>query len=355
MMEADNKFKIELLDHSKNPPGNDPVLGAFYKALFNLFESSGDFRSLIEEVKKHRSKLTGKHLINLLFRAYQYIKFLEDDLTYVNFTHEDDWLREFRSLSEKPEVISLYKKLLMEKSTNTTIYQRYAGPYVVLSRFFRGKEISVMDVGCGGNYGLTGIHLKEPFREIADNTKNKMIGSLLSVPIHFNHAMAIDIDHPEDPEVRRWRLSCSFYPKELHELENVLAFEKRIGQKNSVKFLQTDFLKLNGKLEKKFDVIIFCVMLYQHDSQKQTELLENAKRYLNPGGIIIVQDFASKHKQKPDSLDFETSWFGGQNSYRTFICSEKTNWHFKEVLRWSNGRCIEVFEGEDFELLINPT
>lgn len=340
----------ELLDLAHNPPGGDVVLGAFYTALVELIEKNHKIAKILMDVKRKRPEITYKHLSYLIFRAYQAVKFKEQNLSYRNLTNVSKWQQELSIICSN----SYFKSLLNTRSVTTTIYQRYAGPYAIISNLWDGQEFTIADLGCGGNYGLRGIELHEPFGSIEDLTPDKLFTKLLLKPIHLKLGLAIDKEDPDVASIKAWRLACSFYPQELNNLAAVEKFETRIKMSKMVKFIKADLLKFRNLPKESVDVIILSTTLYQLNLQDQLIVLEQAKKLLRPNGFIIVQDFAIKSLANPNHLDFNESWFGKSFSYRTFITGKKTAWKFLELFQWDNGRCQIVKAGEDFKSLKHP-
>lgn len=343
----DPSLLSELLDLAHNPPGADPVLGAFYKAIVEMVESGKLIAKILMEVKRKRPDITHKHLSYLLFRTYQAIKLAENDLSYKNFDQIMHWKKELNKYCAKS---GEFKKLLLTKTNSTTIYQRYAGPAAIIAHLYNGTGVAIADLGCGGNYGLRGIELNEPFKTIQDFTPKKFVSRTLKRKLILKKGLAIDKENPDLAEAIVWRMACSFYPQELTEMQTIKEFEERIKLSKKVNFIEVDLLKRQTLSKHKVDVAILSTILYQQTLSNQLILINKAKNLLKNGGIIIVQDFAVK-SANPSHLDFSDSWFGKSYSYGTFIAGKKTGWKFWEILRWNNGRCRMVKPGEDFTAL----
>ncbi len=337
----------ELLDLAHNPPGGDPVLGAFYTSIVDMVEKDHPIAKIFMDVKSQRPDITYKHLTYLIFRAYQAVKFKRHDLSYRNLKSVSKWEKELSTVySNKSEYL---RSLLNTKSVTTTIYQRYIGPFALISFLWNKKEVSIADLGCGGNYGLRGLELREPFKPFKDLTAKQLITKFILQPINLSKGLAVDKENPDEEEVRAWRIACSFYPQELDNLEAIKKFENRIMRSKKVEFIKTDLLKLNQLPKKSFDIVILSTTLYQLNLSQQLTILTRAKQLLQPNGYIIVQDFAVKSLARPTHLDFSESWFRRKFSYRTFITGKATSWKFLEVLQWNNGRCEIVRAGKDFK------
>lgn len=352
---VDQDLVNELHDQAENPPGADLVLGSFYQAIIEMIDNGDSLAILLQEIKKNRPDITTKHFVNLLYRSYQYIKLKEQDLSFRTFETANKWHPELSRLISNKKDKEQLETLLLTQSTSTTVYQRYTGPYAVISHVFDGIPISVADLGCGGNYALRGIELQEPFKPIHDQTPNMTVSKLLLRRIYLEKGLAIDKEDPDDETVKKWRLACSFYPKELDEMTNVLAFEQRLKGSQRVQFLKTDLLTAEWFQREVFDVAILSTILYQLNPEKQQRLIDKAKELLKPEGILIVQDFAAKQPENLQYLTFNESWSGREFGYRTFLTSALTRWNFQEVFQWMGGRCTTVRAGEDFNIIFPDT
>ncbi|OGE42838.1 hypothetical protein A3B45_01190 [Candidatus Daviesbacteria bacterium RIFCSPLOWO2_01_FULL_39_12] len=344
----DPNLLSELVDSAHNPPGGDPVLAAFYSCLVEMAGNDEPITTVLMSVKKKRPDITYKHLVNLIYRAFQAVKFKKKDLSYQILLDTTGWRKELKKLYSDQKDRTYFEKLLRTKSTTTTIYQRYAGPYAIAAYFWDSKPVLLADLGCGGNYGLRGIEVGAPFKHIDDQTPGKIVQKLIDKKINFKEGLAIDKENPDDPKVSLWRMACSFYPQELPTIDSVMKFESKIQQSTKVKFIQADLLSSQRLPANSCDVVILSMILYQLNLGQQLSLIVRAKRLLKKGGIMIVQDFAAKNLVNPQHLDFNDSWFGQQFSFRTFVTGSKTNWVFWEIFQWGNGRCLSVRAGEDF-------
>lgn len=351
----DQNLLNELVDNSHNPPGKDPVLGHFYKAVVQMVDENEPIAYLLDTVRRTRPNVTAKHLVNLLFRSYQHIQFRERDLSYRDFETTNQWHQELTRIHKDSRLNELFARLLMNKSTTTTIYQRYAGPYIVISYLLNGNPVSITDLGCGGNYGLRGIDINEPFKPIYDETPKQVISQSLQKEINLKSGIAIDKEDPDEEEVKQWRMACGFYPQELDQLPTIEDFERRIRRSSRVEFMKVDLLASDKLPIIATDVIILSTILYQLRRPEQVFLLNRAKQFLNPNGILIVQDFAEKDPEESTHLDFNESWFGRKFTYRTFLASARTSWEFLELLQWDNGRCNAVRPGQDFREVFQCT
>ena len=341
----------EFQSQVKAPP--DEYIKNCYQATLNLVSTNKALQSIFLEVLATRP-MTPQHFVNLYFRALQDIELnLKQNPNYPNdLTNTDKWEGEIEELLK-----THHNKLLdtmLHKSTQTTIYQRYAGPKFIISSLFHNQPVTISDWGCGGNYGLPGLTQNEEFTPIVDLTPGKKVSSVLESPLKIEYGLAIDQEDPKAIGAREWLHACSFYPSELDKLEAVLEFEKRISKVQNISFWKQDLAALtpqflNGHIKPEtFDAVIVSTVLYQ-DPSAQYQAMENAKSILKQRGIVIIQDFAAIDESDNSRLDFNRGWHIKGN-YRTFVTGASMDWKMKEVLKWDRARCNEVEPGLDFDI-----
>lgn len=335
------------------PPGKDPYMGACYAAVTDLLTQGHTLANLIKEVLSQR-EISPKHLVNLFYRGVQYIELFERKNQAYPFAYQkrEAWQEELTDILEHDG--ATLKEVLLHKSTTSTIYQRYAGSHAVLSSLFPQRPLAVADFGCGGNYGLRGMDIQEPFQPFVDSTKGKVVKQLTGKSLKLAQGVAIDWQDPSDAEITAWRLACSFYPQELHTLPDVVALEKRLAHAKHVRFLKGNLLSLPVGTQdlpaKAFDAVVMNTVCYQMP-QAQEQLVQTAEALLKPHGLFIIQDFARKDPVNLSRLNFGVNWHQQPFSYRTFIIGEPTHGEMKELLQWNDGRCQAVRPGEDYSFL----
>ncbi|OGG07667.1 hypothetical protein A2872_01765 [Candidatus Gottesmanbacteria bacterium RIFCSPHIGHO2_01_FULL_42_12] len=355
-----NRFDLvvaEIKAQAMNPPGKDIYLQSFYTHVLNNLDRdrSNQLIKIITETLTVRPKITHKHFVNLLFRSVQYLE--TNYLNNVNYPNgletPEAWDKEINQLLENIEYEKHLRLTLKERNTTTTIYQRYCGPYFIMSTLTKNK-VTFVDLGCGAGYGPLGISKSVPFKEIVDRTVGKKVAAQMRLPLPLNKAYGIDVTSHGDPESISWLRACQFYPSEIYQMNDILNFEKKVGFFNGkVTFFESDITNpkaiRNEFPKKKCDFATVCTTLYMIPDKKEN-VLKFAQGLLKPNGLVIVQDFARKTPN--GKLRFDVSWTTGW-PYRTFVWGKATGYKFWEVLKWSSGRCREVAPGDDFKAFLH--
>ena len=337
-------------EQAEKPPGGDSSIASCYRAVGSLIESDADFASFLRSSYEERPNMTPSHFVNLFFRGIQYIKMYGHDFDYVSYGDAFDWEPELKRLTTENR--KQLQEILLTKDTATTVYQRYAGPKALVAALANGRELKIADLGCGANYGLRGFELNEPFEQI-ENGSVDPLNVWLERPLNLSEGLAVDKVNPEDPEVKYWIMACSFYPKELANVEDVKQMEERLKQSKKVRFLQEDLISPTNIISGGyFDAVILSTMLYQHHPEDRLVILEEARRIVNSSGFVIVQDFAKKDSSEKSGLKFENAWFNNF-AYRTFLSTADQPDRFFEVFKWADGRCHQVRPGQDYPLVMS--
>lgn len=346
---------IELHRQVAYPPGKDTHIRNCYEALQMLLEVNSSVRLLLENVLNMRG-ITAKHFVSLFFRSVQYIElYHRQGAGYpAVLVRSEDWKNELAILVE--DYGDLLTDLLSTRFTNTTLYQRYAGPKAVLSALYSRSPVTVVDLGCGANHGLPGIKGREPFHPIVDQTSRQLFANLLDLPLVLQ-GIAVDRENPYSSEFRQWLLACSLYPTELYRLPAFSDFCDRVATIDGIRFYQADLLALSSHLLTNeglmdVDAVILSTVLYQYDIRERRILLALAKSMLKPHGILIIQDFAWIDPNDPQDLIFSKNWFGSPYPYRTFITGSSFGWNMQECFQWNSSRCLLVKEGNNLNQVL---
>lgn len=339
-------------EQAQKPPGGDLSIASCYGAVCELVASDADFAAFLRVCYEERPSMTPSHYVNLFFRGVQYIKMYEHgDFDYVSYEAASEWKPELKRLTTENQ--EQLQETLSTKDTATTVYQRYAGPKALITALMNGHDLKIADFGCGANYGLRGFELTVPFEPIDDCTPDSSFTHYLQEPLTLAEGLAVDKANPEDPQVKLWMMACSFYPKELANVDNVKQMEKRLKQSKKVRFLQEDLTSPSNLIsDGYFDAVILSTILYQHLPEDRLAILEEAKRIINSQGLVIVQDFARIDSSEKGGLRFENAWFNNFG-YRTFLSISDEPDRFLEVFRWADGRCHQVRAGQDYTQVLS--
>lgn len=348
------KLKYNLIDEftaqSQNHP--DESLRAFYLASIDFYQNNRKFREILHSAVDNRSGITSTHFVNLMYRAFQYILLFEKSVSGLDKFTKKHWLKELKELLESEESLLTYQELLEKESTQTTIYQRYAGPKAVISAIFDGKPLKVVDLGCGLNLGLPGLELNYPFKKIEDNTPQNTLSSLLNNKVFIKNGLSIDLVDPV--QKRKWALVCGFYPGELKSLPETDRLCDYLWANTNIKFFKESLLNVSALWKKhkfpKYDVAITSTVLYQLSEKDQAKALKEIRKILKLGGVLIVNDFVNvNHK-----IHF-VNWFKkGTSNYKTVVLvADKTGFSTPlEFIKWDTARCRSAEAGKDFKKVL---
>jgi len=329
----------------------DICIRSYYKALSSL-DLNGDSRliNVISASFLKRPNYTSKLFVNLIYRATQYIMLYEYRHSSFHEFGEKEWIDLLKKLENDNDLLIKFEELITKETTQTTIFQRYLAPKVLISMFFNNYEISVLDLGCGLNIGLPGIEQNEEFNIVEDNTTDNLITKYMNDKVHIKKGVAVDIGDPKDK--KDWAMACGFYPQEMYMFAQVAEFTKNLWGRTNVKFKKANVYNVSQYLEEneKFDVIIASTMFYQHENLDDVEILlqKLSQNHLTQNGIIIINDFMVVSESK---FRWGSSWFDKKGEGYKYLTGVMVKGVAYEAFKWGNGRCNKVVDGKDIKTI----
>lgn len=361
-------FREAMVEKRKNPDGNDVRISAFASGVGTLIAEHKHVADSIQEFAYLRRSLSPNVQVNLLLRALskQFLKDPEgfggyperfddpslwymgarrvmcdeeDSITSDNF-YVDLWTRNIQSnKSERYKVLPLLTEIYADR--------------------FSGRDVSILDIGASQNQGLKQLRLAReypfhPVRTYKDTgiktrPQQKIVSQIINEAVHssisLGQTVGSDIVPPDDPEVKEWTKSCSFYPSELLDKEKVACFDALSGNVKDVEFVCADATKPNQLQQaidkEKFSIAFACTMLYMLNDAQRSEVIKGANDCLEDNGLLVVQDFAKPDPVDPKKLIFHKIWTPWR--YSTMVLDKREpEKGFQEIINWKNGRCDEM-------------
>lgn len=286
-----------------------------------------------------------------------------------HFKHEA-WQESFQHIF-RPENPAFWELAVdLGRNLQSNVAGRYKGSVAVVNmmsdRFY--ESVDELDVGCAQNLGAKRTAVTEwtpfedvevlyPDSDILNPAATLTMKSLMKAVVEYRHIVGIDIINAKDFGNKEWARACTFYLKELLDVRNVEAYDLLdISEPPNVHFYWGDFLHVDQadfaeqSPVTKFDVVVFSTILYQLTDSQRAKMIKNARNYLNPAGIIIIQDFASVDPADRTKLIFHKDYSkpGSLFRYKTIVLDTvDESGEFSEVFVWKNGRCEVMRPGRD--------
>ena len=373
----DEPLLKELKSLGKNH--RDKSRAAMYIAVCEEIEEGNELLSfLISHTRSLRTDLNPGHWANLWSHVIEYPFLIEkmklslnhdklvnstsEGLSYIDFgVHE--WRVVIQLLLSDNYWLEQFQSLLLEKHTQTFVFQRYIAAHTVLQHYFSKKDsIRVVDCGSCLGVGPTAMMQDSFFSPIEDLTPERIVNNSILKGLSIKESFCVDITDPFDKDNELWIKACSFYPLEsvyyekfsdqLNHLRALLHSHILSGAEGDMIRLATTWKERNFK---KVDAIIANTVMYQLTDEQREEFYNNALEILNDKGIVIITDFARKVEDDPTKIEFkEGGWFGGKK-YRTFVLIKEGK-HFSsplEVFRFPDARCDQVEIGIDYSFFFH--
>lgn len=345
---------------AEKPAGGDKYLAAFNTSVVGMLRVESPLRAMISSIEEIRPAMPPSQLVNLVFRAFQYIC-LEKQQTpsfypSSSLLEADGWNKLISDILVDPLLSDELFKLLSEKDTTTTIPNRYISLRAVVHSIFGDKPVSVLDMGCSKPLGLDSAGRNDGIAQVEDHTEDFFI-TQMNTPVQMTEAIGTDITDPFSEEATRWREACGCYPGEIKN-GGLMALKKREAewQEDGIRFVRKDITKNDLSLADfeqtlPFDCVQMATILYQLPPDKQIIAVQNAFSLLKEGGVLIIQDFVELDDTAPFGLKFLSDW-GKEEAYKTIIYIKSGDGIMPlDVLHWDSGRCKKVYQGKDFHVL----
>lgn len=362
----------ETYYREKDP--NNRTLSVFAGAALAALDTMPSFRQNVEDVIALRPDLKPSHAVKLLERCYQ-ASLIQSDPDYPHAYQETGaWHEAFTDIERDASKSEILYYRLLTQSVQSNIAERYK-TVKLLAAIYRdrfGDAPSHLDVGSSvlhGDiklvYNRGGTAPRVPFGDIQVNEalddqeirrvesgeravrRHALATTLANVALRqhvgFGEVIGVDITDVDDPAIKEWAKSCSFYPDELRDAQKVAEYDEldRLDPDHErVRFANVDFSNTSDvrKLREimdgqSFDMITFSTIFYQVGRRERYAMLVNAAQLLSDGGIILIQD-------APDG-NFEKRYRYGSS----VIDSTRPELGEQPVLRWKTPRCQEAMIG----------
>lgn len=340
-----------LLQHLRFDAEHNPDASrrALYAALLRSLDDNES--ALVDSLAAAAARgLTPRHLANLVVHCVEYL-LLSDAVTttraYRTFDVAD-WNSIVLTILHDEKLLLLFRRLLMERLSQTNKYQRYCGANFVLTRLFGARPLIVGDVGCSLNMGLLGLATGKPFLTMIDHTVDESVQRARLARLE----LGVGVDIADLKESEDWAIACSFYPSESDEIDEFRAdMGARRETARNVKFVHGSFMELSRIwADQRFplaDAVIACTVLYQLPEDARREFFEQVHPVLHDVGVLVISDFVDIHAGR---LRWAEPWDAGDKRYRTIVL-RRTSAGFaspSETLVWGSSRCREVWPGADY-------
>lgn len=323
-----------------HPNAPDRYMQAFYGRFYGvLFEDERpNTRALARQVLDRQPDMSSVNFANASMRVGQDFKLRNQCPAYPkNHDTAEAWDDFFDAIESDGNARWAYE-LRMTFNVQSNISGRGLPPRIIALADGYDSPIRILDVGCSrhrvmGKWALVESNpdfsydyvdvmrrpehdAAEPMRDLDKTIRLNQVRRMGHLPLKL--AMGIDRWELLESTMKTWAKSCSFYPSELlGDMGRVQEFDYL--EKHwpiNLRFHCDDFAYFqHDAFEKKFpnpedreyDMVLFSTILYQLGSQQIQQMLENARHYVKPDGLIVVQDFIEQINGRGE-MTFAPKW-----------------------------------------------
>ena len=313
------------------------------------------------DIKSKQQPFRPNEVIQNALRLYQMDHMRDPCYPHRN---QDEWDEELHTLFNNREQLDRMAELMQMWNVGSDVETRAAGPKLVAHALLperaqdKNAPLKILSVGSARDHGLAMIAGDVPFPEVTmafvgrypKHTRiflGKRFNELLAKHVELGHSTGVDFWPLRDQEWSKFLEACRYYPSELHDAQKRKRYQELedIRDKHpEIDHIDADFA---GKtpLTDKYDLVLFSTSLYQNNHLKRRQMFDNALDVLEPGGLIVVQDFCEPKSPNPsDKHPLGRLRFLGpvsrQYKYITsFYDPDQSDKGLQTFIIWNNGRC----------------
>lgn len=354
-----NQLEFNAHRYLELDPAN-ATLGYFAKAALAALNRSqkGGLHEVVDYLLEMRDDIDGPHAVKSLERGYQ-ADLMQHDVFYpYAYRNEQSWRRTFEEIDVDNDIMrwGVLANNVTLRPIQSNVAERYKS-IKLISALIKDRfdgPISVLDIGSSVLHGglkllhegnsdspIRPFEAMEVLRSKETNDHDHRLTELANLALRetltFGPIMGIDMTDIDDPSVRRWAMSCSFYPDELRDPTNIadyIELDTIDPTHEQVHFFQDNFAELDRKNFAKvspveqWDIITFSTVFYQATKHERFAMLVNASSLLSDDGLIIIQDARDGNFSTP--FNYTTSIIDAQ---------AHTTSREQPLLTWEDGRC----------------
>lgn len=354
-----------------------PYSGSFFEAALNHLQTSPDFKNLIYNFLAARPELLPNHRLYLPLRCFQK-QAMRDNSSYPKGFTAERWRTVISGYMADPGISHEIEWDLHNRHLQTNVSDRYKSlPPIVAWLRAHGRlreRVSILDIGCSVNAGLkklalmdvisgeeftpTQVHIPEDYDRPwlgsqADDELTEKASRLQNTPVNLGVSIGVDREDMSRKDNLEWARAC-LTPEEFVNGESESYDKLEIIRFPHVKFMKRDFLdnyeaqflKSSPENHEFFDIVSLFTVLNQLSDRDRMRMLQVARRYVKPTGLVVIQDFARVDPDLPVEIQFLNNDWNKNFSYRTIVLDKlMTHDGYQEVWRYDGGRCARVQAG----------
>lgn len=360
-------FIFECLDQADNPPSGDPIIGAWNAAVVDGYQSIPAYRELID------TYVAGETVDNVSYQVNKNVKCLQALVIPDSIRHSIGYPEKFvdknvcfafikANLSDRtnPNFIKL-QKLLLEMPLQTNRSSRAKSIAFAATTQFLKNPIDyapvVYDFGSSNNLILKAlaIHMidKTVVHDRDDKPDNRLstLFDMYTSMAPFKEGVGIEANPPRTAEELEFHKSCTLDPRQLDReqsgtFEDVYDVLTDMQPPRAISTVETYFPDIDKRnhrklKNKKADIAFFSHSLCQNNNADQ--ILKKMTEYMNPRGLIIVQDYLEVNPDRPSDIRFLDHWYGKKWLCKTVVLDMKDlSAGFLPIFEWETAHCKTV-------------
>ncbi|MBA3758871.1 hypothetical protein H0X10_04580 [Candidatus Saccharibacteria bacterium] len=361
----------------QNPPNGerDDIESAFYSAVLDQQHARPDFGELIQDFVAARPELTTTHTRYLLRSSFQKIA-VRQHADYPEGFNQTKWKNIISSYLDDSSIKNEIVSDLHNRHLQTNIKDRYKSLPVIIGWMRANKrighEVNILDFGSSRNHGLKHLSLMdkisgvrfsdtvvvEPISESPAGSQDTLVNERhtaafnhhQNMPVNLRVGLGIDKESIDDPTNAEWaRANLTHREFKEHKVDEYdlldimpVSQNVRFQQYDLLDADQSKFFEVSPDDQGGFDIVSMFTMLNQMSETDRHRFLRLARRYADPMGVVVVQDFARVNQDLSTDIEFlDADWNKGF-SHRTIVLDMLKPVKYQEAFLYATGRCDKV-------------
>jgi hypothetical protein len=360
-------FIFECLDQADNPPSGDPVIGAWNAAVVDGYRSIPAYRELIDTYVAKETVENVSYQVNKNVKCLQALVIPDTVRHCIGYPEKFadknislDFIKANLSDRTNPNYLKL-QRLLLEMPLQTNRSSRAKTIAFAATSQFLKHPIDyapvVYDFGSSNNLILKAlaIHMIDKTivhdRDGEPDNRLSMLFDMYTSLAPFKEGVGIEANPPRTSEELEFHKSCTLDPSQLDReqtgtYEDVYDVLTDIQPPKAISTVETYFPDIDKRdhrklKNKKADIAFFSHSLCQNNNAEL--ILKKMMEYMNPRGLIIVQDYLEVNPDRPSDIRFLDHWYDKKWLCKTVVLDMKDpSEGFTPVFEWETAHCKTV-------------
>lgn len=372
-------FLDEMQSEAVSPPQGDPIIGAFNEAAYEVYHSEPGYRATIDRYLQIERIGTPSYLLNKFYKPHQKALMPQRVRNQVAFPDIfssaavwKEWLTETYADPKAPASQELRywlsQPLQVNRPERAKVPAFLSAIQSMRHAFTLAEEAAVVhEYGSAADLVLRAFALRMMGNaRVIDQHGNEdqplsFMFNLLTHTARLGEGVTVEARPPKTEEDRAWVAASTLGPSQLNSSgspsidtveEDRLMTLFGAQPPAPITSLEGNFLRLSRYnqqvlTDKPADIVFLSHVLSQN--RRRTErVIRGILPYMNPRGIIAINEYAGVDPRNPQHLKFLDRWYSQKWLCQTIVLDlADPDRQFRTLFTWETSRCEQVQINQD--------